>query len=177
MKVLLNQDVASLGQIGDVVEVSAGYARNYLLPKQLASEPTPVNLKRIEAEKARVEAERIKRRQAMEAMAAKLVGKEITLTRIANEVGHLYGSVTGKDVADALAADGFPVQPSEVVIREPIRTLDKYEVDLRLAHDLTATIVLWVVPEKGTPTGEPEAGAASAEAAPGEPAAPEAGEQ
>lgn len=161
MKVLLHQDIASLGQIGEIVEVSSGYARNYLLPKQMASEPTAVNIKRIEAEKIRVEAERIKRRQAMEAMACKLAGKEISLTRMANEVGHLYGSVTGRDVAEALAAEGLPVEPSEVIIREPIRTLDKYEVDIRLAHDLSATIVLWVVPEKGSPTGEtPAEGAA-----------------
>ena len=154
MKVLLNQDVATLGQIGDIVEVSPGYARNYLLPKRLASEPTPANMKRIEAERARVEAERIKRRQAMTALAERLAGKEITLTRMANEVGHLYGSVTGKDVADALTADGLTVEPSEVVIREPIRTLDKYEVDIRLATDLSATIILWVVPDKTSPMGE-----------------------
>ncbi|MDD4888643.1 MAG: 50S ribosomal protein L9 [Phycisphaerae bacterium] len=149
MKVLLNQDIPTLGQIGDVVTVSPGYARNYLLPQRLASEPTAANMKRLEAEKARVEAERIKRREAMEAMAARLQGKEITLTRMANEVGHLYGSVSGKDVAEALAAEGLPVQASEVLIREPIRTLDKYEVDIRLAADLNATIQLWIVPEKG----------------------------
>lgn len=149
MKVLLNQDVPALGQIGEIVDVSNGYARNYLLPQRLASEPTPANVKRVEAERARLEAERIKRRQALEAMIAKVQGKEITLTRMANELGHLYGSVSGKDVAEALKAEGLPVEPSEVLIREPIRTLDKYEVDIRLATDLSATIVLWVVPEKG----------------------------
>lgn len=166
MKVLLNQDIPTLGQIGDVVDVSPGYARNYLLPRQMATEPTPANMKRLEAEKARVEAERIKRREAMVAMAAKLAGKEISLTRMANEVGHLYGSVSGKDVAEALAAEGLPVEASEVLIREPIRTLDKYEVDIRLAADLNATITLWVVPEKGAMPIE-------GQAAPAEPAAPE----
>ena len=164
MKVLLNQDVPTLGQIGEIVEVSAGFARNYLLPQRMASEPTTANIKRVEVERAHVEAERIKRREAMELLAARLAGKEISLTRMANEVGHLYGSVTGKDVAEALTAEGLTVEPSEVVIREPIRALDKYDVDIRLAGDLMATIKLWVVPEKGSPTGEVPAEAAPAAA-------------
>ena len=155
MKVLLNQDVPTLGQIGEIVDVKDGYARNYLLPQRLASEPTTANIKRVEVERARVEAERIKRREAMTLLAAKLAGKEITLTRMANEVGHLYGSVSGKDVAEALTLEGLTVEASEVLIREPIRTLDKYEVDIRLAADVLATIKLWVVPEKGAnPLGD-----------------------
>ena len=164
MKVLLNQDVPPLGLIGQIVDVADGYARNYLLPKRLASEPTTANIKRIEVERVRVEGDRIRRRQAMEAMAARLQGKEITLKRMANEVGHLYGSVSGRDIAEALAAEGLPVEPSEVVLRDPIRTLDKYEVDIRLATDVAATIQLWVVPEKGTiPLDQPPQADASAD--------------
>jgi large subunit ribosomal protein L9 len=162
MKVLLNQDVPTLGQIGEIVDVKDGYARNYLLPQRLASEPTTANIKRVEVERARVDAERIKRREAMELLAAKLAGKEITLTRMANEVGHLYGSVSGKDVAEALTLEGLTVEASEVLIREPIRTLDKYEVDIRLAADVMATVKLWVVPEKGSPLGDVPAEAAPA---------------
>lgn len=154
MKVLLNQDVATLGQIGDVVEVKDGYARNYLLPQGIACVPTAVNIKRVEEERKRVEAERIKRRQVLEEVAARLNGKEITLTRMANEIGHLYGSVSGRDIAEALAADGFTIEASEVLIHEPIRQLDAYEIDIRLAGDLSATIKLWVVPEKGTVLSE-----------------------
>jgi large subunit ribosomal protein L9 len=154
MKVLLNQDVAALGQIGDIVDVNPGYARNYLLPQRLAVEPTAANLKAIEAERARIEAERIARRQELEKLAEKIRGRELTLTRMANELGHLYGSVSARDVAEALGEEGLPVEPSEIIIHEPIRTLDKYELGIRLASDLEATVTLWVVPEKGTVLSE-----------------------
>ncbi len=154
IKVLLNQDVPTLGEIGDLVDVKPGYARNYLLPQGVACVPTPENIRRVEEERKKVEAERIKRRQELEKVAEKLEGCEITLTRMANEVGNLYGSVSGRDIAEALAAEGFTVEASEILIHEPIRQLDAYELEVRLATDLTATIKLWVVPEKGTVLSE-----------------------
>lgn len=146
MKVMLKKHVAKLGTIGDVVEVKPGYARNYLLPLGLAVEPTEANIRAIEVEKLRFQEEAAKDREAQDARAAAIRGKEITISARANEEGQLYGSIGPAQIAAALAAEDVFVDPEHIVLDEPIRKLDKYDVMVRFAKDITTEIYVWVVP-------------------------------
>jgi large subunit ribosomal protein L9 len=148
MKVLLRQDVASLGVIGDVVDVKVGYARNYLLPQRLAVEPNAANLKRVDQEKLDHAKRAEERLQTLKGIASRLNGQSVTIKSKANELGHLFGSVTEQHIAEALAAEGFKVEPSQVALAAPIRTLDKFRVPIRLAEGVEAEIDVWVVPDK-----------------------------
>jgi len=133
MKVLLRRNVRKLGQIGEVVEVRDGYARNYLLPCGLALQPTEANLKAIEAERQAYLAELAAQRAALEQRAKLLEGKEFTINARANEEG---------------TQEGFVIDPENIVLDEPIRRLDKYEVPVEFAPEVTTTIVVWVVPPR-----------------------------
>ena len=148
MNVLLRKNIPNLGNIGDVVAVKPGYARNYLLPQGLATVPTQGNLRKIEAEKATYLAELAQLNSEIEARAKLVDGKEVTITALANEEGHLYGSVGPARVVEALAKEGLSVEEENVVLDEPIRMLDKYEVSLRFGSDVTATINVWVIPAR-----------------------------
>jgi large subunit ribosomal protein L9 len=148
MKVLLRENVRKLGQIGEVVDVKAGYARNYLIPQGLAAAPTEANVRAVEAAKAKYLEELAKQREAYQQRADAIEGTEITITALANEEGHLYGSVGPAQIASALAEEGHYVEASEVILDEPIRTLDKYEVTIELAEEITATVIIWVVPDR-----------------------------
>ena len=146
MKVLLKQNVSKLGKIGEVVEVKAGYARNYLLPQGIATEPTLGNLRAIEARKQAYLEELAKEHAELEAKAEHVQRKEITISARANEEGHLYGSIGPAQLAAVLAAENVFVDVENIVLDEPIRQLDKYDVLVRFAEDITATIHVWVVP-------------------------------
>jgi large subunit ribosomal protein L9 len=146
MKVLLRQDVPNLGLVGDTVEVGEGYARNFLLPQNIAVKPTPGNLKRLAEEKVARELTEKQRVEALRAVAAKLTGLSITIKAKANELGHLFGSVTEEHIAEALAAEGYKVATTQVALAAPIRTLDKFRVPIRLADGVEAEIDVWVVP-------------------------------
>jgi len=146
MKVLLRQDVESLGVIGDVVDVRPGYARNYLLPQGLAVEPTEANLRRIEEERKQRERQRKARLETLKGIASRLDGTSVTIKAKANELGHLFGSVTEKHIAEALKEEGFEVEPEQVALAQPIRTLDKFRVPVRLAEGIEAEVDVWVVP-------------------------------
>ena len=146
MKVLLQKNVQNVGKIGDVVEVKAGYARNYLLPQGLAVEPTEGNLRRVEAEKKACLVELASQKAEIEARAKLVDGKEVTITARANPEGHLYGSVGPAQIVAALAKENLPVEQANVVLDEPIRTLDKYEVKLHFGEGVEAAINVWVVP-------------------------------
>jgi len=145
MQLLLLKDVDKLGHVGDIVEVKAGYARNYLLPQRLAAEPTAENIKAIEAEKQRAAAERARRLKEFESLAAALAGVTVTIEAAANPEGTLYGSVGPREIAAALQAQGQPVRPEHVVLEAPIRTLDNRTVRLKFTDEITAEIKLWVV--------------------------------
>ena len=147
-KILLASDVKDLGKAGDLVTVRDGYARNYLLPQGLAVEPTPGNVKRIEALRKKREAEEAAKRQRLGAAAKALEGASVTVRAKANEEGHLFGSVTQKEIADALKALGHDVVEAQILLAEPIRQLDRFRVPVRLAEGFEATIDLWVVPEE-----------------------------
>ena len=152
MKVLLRKNVANVGQIGDLVEVKAGHARNYLLPQGLAYQPTAANIKQVEREREKYLAELAKRRAEIEARAALVNGKEVTISARANEEGHLYGSIGPAQIVAALADQNCFVEADNIVLPEPIRLLDKYEVSLKFGEDVTAAISVWVVPIHGEQT-------------------------
>src|SRR5687768_18550636 len=107
VKLLLKESIKNVGRVGDVVEVSAGYARNYLLPKDLALQPTPGNIKKVEERRREIERQERERREQQAALIKQLEGVEVTLERRANEQGHLFGSVTATDSAKAPQGPGF----------------------------------------------------------------------
>lgn len=146
MKVLLRQDVAELGVIGDVVEVASGYARNYLLPQNVAVQPSEANLKRVEQERRDREKQAKQRLETLKGVASRLAGASVTIKAKANELGHLFGSVNESHIADALVAEGFKVGPEQIALAAPIRTLDKFRVPVRLADGVEAEVDVWVVP-------------------------------
>ena len=146
MKVLLRQDVAELGVIGDVVEVKTGYARNYLLPQNVAVQPSEANLKRVEQERRDREKQAKQRLETLKGVASRLAGASVTIKAKANELGHLFGSVNEAHIADALVAEGFKVSPEQIALAAPIRTLDKFRVPVRLADGVEAEVDVWVVP-------------------------------
>ncbi len=146
MKVLLRRNIAKLGEIGEVVEVLPGYARNYLLPQGLAAVPTEGNIKAIEAEKQAYLAQLAQERSALEARAKVLQGKEFTIFARANVEGHLYGSIGPAQIASVVTKEGIILEPQEILLDEPIRKLDKYEVTVAFGQDVGCGISVWVVP-------------------------------
>ncbi|MCC6423488.1 MAG: 50S ribosomal protein L9 [Phycisphaerales bacterium] len=147
MKLLLKESIKNVGRVGDVVEVSPGYARNYLLPKELAVEPTPNNVKKIEARRQEIERQERERREQQEAMIKQLEGVEVTLERRANEQGHLFGSVSATDISRGLQSQGFNINPDDINLPGKLDRIDTYSVKVRFAEDLTADIKIWVAPD------------------------------
>jgi large subunit ribosomal protein L9 len=145
MKVLLCEDVEKLGWLGDVVEVTAGYARNYLLPQGLARPATEANIKAIAEKKAgRAEQRRLDRKH-LEAAAAAAQSAEAVIAAKANVQGHLYGSVTAQQITENLQQQGFEVEERNVQLPEHIKQVGTYQVTLKFAEDLTATVNVVVV--------------------------------
>jgi len=147
MKILLCEDVSGLGWLGDVVEVSAGYARNYLLPQGLAKPAIEANLRAIAKEKARRAEQRITERQRLEAAAAAVEVAEAVVAAKANEQGVLFGSVGAGEIAANLRQLGFEVAESVVQLPEHIKNVGTHSVTLKFADDLTATVSVVVVAE------------------------------
>jgi large subunit ribosomal protein L9 len=150
MKLLLRKDIQQLGIVGDVVEVSAGYARNYLLPQRLATEPTEVNIRALADERKEAEERRRSLHESRLALAERLRTVEVTIAAAANEDGVLYGSVGPREIAAALRDEGHDVQAAAVSLHTSIRRLDNVSVEVRLAEDITAEVKVWVVRSKGT---------------------------
>ena len=146
MEVILRQAVEKLGQPGDVVKVSAGYARNYLLPRGIAYEATAGNLKRIAQEKARLEAAENQRRDSASGIAGKLESVSLTFSARVGEEGKLFGSVTSADILEQLHAQGFDmIEKRQIDLHEPIRALGVYRVPVRLHADVKPEIKVWVI--------------------------------
>jgi len=164
IELLLTDNVDNLGIVGDVVKVRSGYARNYLLPRALATKPTPSAIKRLSTRRVEVEKEMKKLRSEREAVFARMEKLEITILRSANDQGILYGGVTQHEIALAMQAEGFAIEDRHVRIGEQIKRLDSYMIPIVLDADLRADIKLWVVSDK--PREELEE--APAEAAPAE---------
>ena len=148
IRLLLTENIDNLGIVGDVVSVKSGYARNYLVPRGLATQPTDGNVKRLAQRRAEVEQELRKHRAVQESIFAKLEGFELTMQRSANEQGVLFGGVSQHDIAEALRAEGLGVDDRAVRIGEQIKRLDSYEIPIVLAADLKTQIKLWVVSDK-----------------------------
>jgi large subunit ribosomal protein L9 len=147
IKLLLKESVKNLGRVGDVVEVSPGYARNFLLPEDLAVEPTPGNLKKVEERKKEIERIERERRQDQERLIAQLEGVEVTLERRANEQGHLFGSVSATDIAKSLQAQGFNLEAGDIDLQGRLDHIDRYTVLVKFAEDLRAEIKVYVAPD------------------------------
>ena len=145
MEIILRQGVENLGKPGDVVNVKAGYARNYLLPHGLAYEATPGNLKRIQQERDRLEAAENDRRAGAQGIAEKLEQVSLTFSARVGEEGKLFGSVTATDIAQQLEAQGFHVEKRQIDLHEPIKALGVYRVPIRLHADVKPEIRVWVI--------------------------------
>ena len=145
MEVILRRAVENLGKPGDVVKVKNGYARNYLLPHNLAYEATPGNLKRIQQERARLEAAESQRRDSAQEIATKLEQVSLTFSARVGEEGKLFGSVTATDIAQQLEQQGFHVEKRQIDLHEPIKSLGVYRVPIRLHADVKPEIRVWVI--------------------------------
>ena len=142
MKLILLERVEGWGSLGDVVNVKDGFARNYLLPRNKALRATKANEKVFEAQHAEIEARNAKAKEAAGKVGEKLDGQSYIMIRQAGESGQLYGSVTGRDVAEAIQAEGGKVERSVVVLDKPIKTLGLHEVKIRLHAEVTVTVTL-----------------------------------
>ncbi|WP_424968960.1 50S ribosomal protein L9 [Dinoroseobacter sp. S76] len=142
MQVILLERVAKLGQMGDVVDVKPGYARNFLLPQGKALNASDANIKQFEAQKAQLEARNLETKKEAEDLAEKLDGQQFVVIRSASDAGALYGSVTTRDAADAATADGFSLDRKQVALARPIKDLGLHTVHVTLHPEVTADIVL-----------------------------------
>ncbi|MGD0215997.1 MAG: 50S ribosomal protein L9 [Desulfobaccales bacterium] len=147
MKVILTKDVVALGEIGSVVEVARGYARNYLIPQGLALEATRGNLAQVEQVKARYAELRAKEQESALANLAQLEGVSVTIAQRVGEGERLYGSVTAAMIITALEAQGFNIDRRQLDLPEPIKKLGSYQVPVRLAPEVKAEITVAVVAE------------------------------
>lgn len=140
MEIVLLERIARLGQMGDVVKVKDGFARNFLLPQGKALRANERNLKIFEAQKAQIEAKHLELEKEAVVVGEKIEGQSFTLIRQAGESGHLYGSVSARDIAEASTAGGFTIERSQVELNVPIKETGIHEVLIRLHADVTATI-------------------------------------
>jgi large subunit ribosomal protein L9 len=140
MEIILLERVENLGQMGQVVKVRPGYARNYLLPKKKALRATKANLAYFENQRAQLEAINLKKREEAQQVAAKIDGVTIVVIRQAGEGGQLYGSVSARDIAEGLTQAGFTVDRTQVQIEHPIKSLGLFDVRVRLHPEVSATV-------------------------------------
>jgi large subunit ribosomal protein L9 len=154
MQVLLTHAVPHFGQPGDLVKVRPGFARNYLLPQGLATFATPHNLRIVEKHRDRLRQLEEARRTDLLQLAAQIAQRSITIEANANPEGHLYGSVSADQIAEALKADNFPIDTDNVKIEGPLKELGLYTIRLALGQEVETEVKLWVVP---THVDEPSA--------------------
>jgi large subunit ribosomal protein L9 len=147
IKLLLKESIKNVGRVGDVVEVSPGYARNYLIPNDLAVQPTPGNIKKVEERRKEIEKMERERRDQQAALLKQLEGVEVTLERRANENGNLFGSVSATDISKALQAQGYNVEPDDINLPGKLDRIEKYNVRIRFAEDLETDVKVWVAPD------------------------------
>ncbi len=148
MKIILRQDVDSLGMEGQVFEVSSGYARNYLIPKGMALEATQQNIKLLEGQKRKIEENRLKAKEEAVRAAEKLADLVLTISQKAGEEDKLYGSVTTMDIAEQLEQKGVRIDRKRIRLERPIKTLGEHMVPVRLHPEVTASVKVLVVPQE-----------------------------
>ncbi|MEM1235703.1 MAG: 50S ribosomal protein L9 [Pseudomonadota bacterium] len=142
MDIILLERVAKLGQMGEVVSVKEGYARNFLIPTGKALRANEANKARFEAEKAQLEARNLETKTEAESLAAKLDGEQFVVIRSASDAGSLYGSVTPRDAAEAATEAGFTVDKKQVALQAPIKELGLHDLTVQLHPEVDATITL-----------------------------------
>jgi large subunit ribosomal protein L9 len=147
MKVILREDMSNLGTAGTIVNVAPGYARNYLLPRNLAIPATGNNLKEFEHEKRLMEVKRAKRLKEAEGVKAKLEKTSCSIAKKVGENDKLFGSVTTQDIEKAFSNEGFTVERKDILLAEPIKTLGVYTVPIRVFEEVVANTKVWVVKE------------------------------
>ncbi len=140
MKVILKVDVEGVGYAGDIVDVSPGYARNYLIPKGLALAATSRNIKSLEKQKAEIMKRVDKEKKRIEALAQRLANTKVVVAKQVGEEGKLFGSVTTRDIADALAREGIEIDRKKIVLDEAIKSLGTYQVKVKLPHGIESQV-------------------------------------
>ena len=148
MKVILREDVEKLGKAGEVVKVADGYGRNYLIPRKLAVQANVRNLKALDHDRRTIETRAKKARKGAEATAGILSSVSVTLSAKAGEEGKLFGAVTSRDIAEALAKAGVEVDRKTIQLHEPIKQVGDYKVKVRVAADIVPEISVHVVPQE-----------------------------
>ena len=148
MEVILREDVDNLGTRGEVVKVAPGYARNFLIPKKLAVTATESNKKIVEQERQAHLRKEAKAQGEAQDLAKLMTGVSVTISQKAGENDQLFGSVTSKDVADALAAKGFTIDRRKIQLDEPIKSLGEFKIPVRLHKEVTAEVTLVVAKEE-----------------------------
>jgi large subunit ribosomal protein L9 len=147
MKVILTQDMESLGLGGEIVNVAKGYARNYLIPRGMALEATEQNIKLTEMQRKNIEIKRIKAKEDALKIKERLSGVVVTIAQKVGEEDKLYGSVTTMDIADRLEKQGITVERRRIVLEKPIKSLGEFPVTVKLHPEVAAAIKVVVVPE------------------------------
>ena len=142
MQVILLERVAKLGQMGDVVSVKNGFARNFLMPQGKALRATKANLASFEAQRVQLEANNLESKTEAESLAAKLDGQTFVVIRSASDAGSLYGSVTGRDAAEMATAEGFTIDKKQVVLAAPVKELGLHDMEVVLHPEVSATITI-----------------------------------
>ncbi len=146
MEVILVQDLDKLGKKGSVVKVKDGFARNFLLPRNLAIPATPVNLKKIEQESERIASLRQREKEKIESLRNRLDGMSITIPVTVHDEEKLYGSISATNIIEVLNQEGFPgIAREAVMLEEPIKSIGVYDVVIRLHPEVSAKIKVWVV--------------------------------
>jgi len=148
MRIILQEDVEKLGSRGQVVEVKEGYARNFLLPRNLALEASTANMKRLEKMRAAFAKQEATEKEAAKKLAELLSGVSLEILRKAGENGQLFGSVTPADISDALAAKGFNVDKRKITLADPVKLVGEFEIPLRLHREVEAKVKLVVKKEE-----------------------------
>jgi len=172
MKIMLRENIENLGKRGDIVEVAPGYARNYLLPRKLALEVTPTNMKMIEMQQRALRKKLEKELSSYQEMAQKLSQVKLTFYRKTSDKEALFGSVSLADIKEALEKEGFALDKKKILLPEPIKSLGSYKVPIKVFHEERAEIEVQVLPEEAAETlaEEPKVAADQAEASEIQPA-------
>jgi large subunit ribosomal protein L9 len=142
MQVILLQRIGRLGQMGDVVNVKDGFARNFLLPQKKALRATEENRKRFESERTQLEANNLEQKKEAEAVAERLKGKTFVAIRSAGDTGQLYGSVSARDIAEVVTAGGFTIERRQVIMEHPIKSLGLHETSVALHPEVIVKVTL-----------------------------------
>ena len=149
MKVILKQDMDSLGMEGDIVDVARGYARNYLIPQGIALEASSQNIKFMETQRKKIEIRRLKAKEDAEKVKQRLVDLAVTIPQKVGEEEKLYGSVTTIDIAEELERKGVVVDRRKLQLDKPIKTLGEFHVPIKLHPEVSCDIKVVVIPEEG----------------------------